>query len=203
MKLMKPERQRPPVRPPLVLRTHAEDDLRWIRDTMARAAGTTAFPGWGAAVVGMTAVVAAAWAADAPGPTAWLARWLVECVLAMAIGAGAMALKCRSGGFAPGALRRFALVFAPPIAAGALLTWRLQDSAPGILPGAWLLLYGVGIACAGAVSVNAVRTMGIAFMVFGAAALFAPAGHGNLWLAAGFGGLHLGFGAWIARRHGG
>jgi len=199
---MTPERERSPRRPPLVLRAHAADDLRYIRDTMARAAGSTAFPGVGAMVIGVTAIAAAAWAAGATSATAWLARWLVECVLSMAIGTAGMALKSRTGGFAPGALRRFALVFAPPIVAGALLTWRLRGDAPGILPGAWLLLYGVGIASAGAVSVPAVRTMGLAFMAVGAGALFAP-GHADAWLAAGFGGLHLGFGAWIARRHGG
>jgi hypothetical protein len=40
-------------------------------------------------------------------------------------------------------------------------------------------------------------------MVFGALAAFSPWWLADWWMAAGFGGLHLGFGLWIARRHGG
>ena len=44
---------------------------------------------------------------------------------------------------------------------------------------------------------------GMAFMGLGALALFAPDSWGNLLMALGFGGLHIGFGWMIARRHGG
>jgi hypothetical protein len=44
--------------------------------------------------------------------------------------------------------------------------------------------------------------MGAAFMLIGALALAFPPLR-DLWLALGFGGLHVGFGAFIARRHGG
>jgi hypothetical protein len=52
-------------------------------------------------------------------------------------------------------------------------------------------------------SVPAVPIMGLCFMVFGAVALFAPPEYANLFMAAGFGGLHLLFGLIIARRYGG
>jgi hypothetical protein len=45
--------------------------------------------------------------------------------------------------------------------------------------------------------------MGIAFMAVGTVALFAPPTWTTACMAAGFGGLHLFFGALIARRHGG
>jgi hypothetical protein len=71
------------------------------------------------------------------------------------------------------------------------------------LPGLWLLLYGGGLVSGGLFSLRLLPAVGIGFMVIGAAALFAPAGWGNLSLAAGFGGLHVAFGVVVARKHGG
>jgi hypothetical protein len=73
----------------------------------------------------------------------------------------------------------------------------------GAVPPMWLLLFGAAVLAAGAFSVAPVRVLGGAFMVLGAAALVSPASWANLHLALGFGGLNLGFGALIARRHGG
>jgi hypothetical protein len=95
---------------------------------------------------------------------------------------------------------------------GALLTLALVDvTTPGVdpriaqrvLPGMWLLLYGLGITTAGAFSIRAVPLMGLGFIILGAAALFIPALDGDLMMALGFGGLQVGFGLLIARRHGG
>ena len=193
-------------RDPLPIGEHVVADLRFIRETMERASGVTAFPGRGQVVIGATALAAAALATRAVNPTAWLGIWLAEAVLAMAIGAAALAFKARASGplFGSGAMRRFALAFSLPIAAAAVLTVRLHLAGMhDVLPGTWMLLYGAGIAAGGAVSVAAVRAMGGTFMLLGAIAVFAPAGHRDAWMAAGFGVLHLGFGFWIARRHGG
>jgi hypothetical protein len=67
----------------------------------------------------------------------------------------------------------------------------------------WLLLYGTGIVTGGSYSVRIVPLMGLAFMVLGAAALFAPPAWGDAFMAAGFGGLHIVFGIIIWRKHGG
>src|SRR5882724_6129056 len=109
------------------LERHAVDDLRFIRETMERAASLTAFPGLGLMAVGLTAMGTAVLAARAPNPTAWVGTWLVEAVLAIAIGSAAMAFKSRRAGppFQHGAWRRFAVPFSLPLAAGALLTVRL------------------------------------------------------------------------------
>jgi hypothetical protein len=95
------------------------------------------------------------------------------------------------------------MTLAPPLGAGALLTaaiW-LAD-APELLTGMWLLLYGTGTMTAGLSSVRAIPQMGASFMLVGTAALVwttLP----DLWMAAGFGGLHMVFGWIIARRYGG
>jgi hypothetical protein len=64
-------------------------------------------------------------------------------------------------------------------------------------------LYGVGVVTAGTFSVRVVPVMGLSFILVGAAALFSPPGWTDLYMAGGFGGLHLIFGFIIARRHGG
>jgi hypothetical protein len=90
------------------------------------------------------------------------------------------------------------------VAAGALLTPALYKSdLAGMLPAVWLLLFGAGMLTAGSFSVRTVRTLGLSFMVLGAAALLAPFAWGNWFMAAGFGGLHVVFGTVIARKHGG
>ncbi len=188
------------------MEAQAERDLRFIRATMERAGSFTAVPGWGGVVMGAVGLVAAALSSLAPSPAVWLGTWLAAAAVAATAGVVAMARKSRRAGApllsAPG--RRFALAFVPPVAAGVALTlvfWRSGQVA--LLPGAWLLLYGAAVVTGGAQSIPVVPVMGVALMLLGSAALLAPASWGNALLAAGFGGLHIAFGALIARRYGG
>ncbi len=188
------------------MHTHAMDHLRYIRETMEGAASFTAVPGFGGIAMGATALFAALVAAQQGTPERWLATWLIEGAVALAIGVACMAHKARSVRVPllsrPG--RKFALGLFPPMFTAALLTLVLyRADLAGALPGIWLLLYGVGVVAAGAYSVKVVPAMGLCFIGLGAAALFAPAAWGNWLLAAGFGGLHTAFGIIIARRHGG
>ena len=190
---------------PIALGDRAMDDLRYIRRTMERGQAFTAVPGWGGVAMGMTALAAAVIAWGRSDPDAWLTVWLVEAAVAVAVGVTAIRAKARRSGTSilTGAGRKFLLSFLPAATAGVILTgalWRAQ--AYDLMPGAWLLVYGVSVVAAGTFSVRIVPVMGLAFMALGTVALFAP-GPPDLWLAAGFGGLHIGFGAVIARRHGG
>jgi hypothetical protein len=198
--------RRPSEEPPLELHAAAMDDLRFIRDTMERAGSFTAVSGWGTGVIGVTGFLAAWLASLQQSPENWLATWSVAAVVAGLIGLTTTAMKARAMGMSlrVGPARKFVLSLFPPLAAGAMLTAVLfRAGMRDQLPGMWLLLYGVGILAAGSFSVRVVPVMGLAFMVLGGAALFAPAGWGNAVMAAGFGGLHVVFGTLIARRHGG
>lgn len=187
------------------LHARAMDDLSFIRATMERATAFTAVPGWGGVAMGAVALAAAPLAARQPSPGRWLAVWLGALVVAVVIGSAALGRKARAARtpLLSGQGRRFLLSFLPPIAVGAVLTLGLVRA--GLmwpLPAVWLLLYGTGVVTGGAFSVRVVPVLGFCFIALGAVAAFVPAA-GNLLLAAGFGGLHVGFGLVIARRHGG
>ncbi len=195
----------PPDDPP-ELQARALDQLRYIRRTIEDAASFTSVPGRGQVVIGITALLAAWIASRRSTPTAWLATWLIESALALGISAWAMAHKARAAGLPlfSGPARKFAVSFSLPLLAGAVLTGVLYRAGlVGLLPGMWLLMFGTAVTTGGAFSVSIVPVMGTCFMVLGAAALVAPAGWGNAWMAAGFGGLLIVFGLVIARRHGG
>lgn len=188
------------------LDAHAAENLRYIRGTMERAASFTAVPGWGGVAMGATALAAAGLSLLARTPQQWLGVWLAEACVALLIGVVAMARKARRSGstLSSGPARRFLLTLTPPLGAGAVLTLALErEGLVPLLPGVWLLLYGTAVVTGGAMSVRPVLAMGALCMLLGCAALSSPASWGTGYMAAGFGGLHVGFGLAIARRHGG
>jgi hypothetical protein len=197
---------RSPKPEPIPIDARAADHLRYIRETMENAAEFTAVPGWGGVAMGTTALVAAFVASQQTTSRAWLTVWLIEAFVAVAIAAPAAGTKAHRANSAlfSGPGRKFVLSFAPPIVVGGLLTFALYHAGfVAVLPGVWLLLYGTAIVTGGAFSVRVVPVMGLCLMVFGAAALFAPASWGDALMAAGFGIVQMGFGWWIARHYGG
>lgn len=192
--------------PAAPLHDRALDNLVYIRRTMERAASFTAVSGAGIVGIGLIAFPAAWVASQQPTPGAWMATWIGAAAAAVVIAlvltsrkARALQLPMVSG---PG--RKFALAFTPTLVAGAVLTAALTAAAPrDLLVGTWLLLYGAGVMAGGAFSVPIVPVMGLSFMATGAAALAAPSAAADWFMVAGFGGLHLVFGSWIAWRYGG
>ena len=197
--------------------------LRFIRETMARTGTFTAVPGWGGLAMGLTALAAAALAHAQPTVAGWFGVWVGEALVGALVGLWATAAKARRSG-APllsGQGRKFVLGLLPALAVGVALTLAVWDVEVGttaevyarkgvsqsvslaLMPGVWLLCYGAGVTSAGAFSVRPVPVMGTGFMLLGALALLAPASWGDAWMALGFGGLHVVFGALIVRNHGG
>ena len=190
---------------PPALQARALDELSFIRRTMEQAGSFTMVSGWAQVAIGALAVVAAWVARGQPTPHTWLAVWVGAAALALAIAFLGLLYKARATGASPfaGPARRFAMAFGLPLLSGGALTVALDRAGMGgLLPGTWLLLFGTAVACGGAFSVRIVPVMGLCFMTLGVAALFAP-GAGDLFMALGFGGLLMGFGVAIARRHGG
>ena len=204
-------KDRPPVKadvpskpPPPEVR--ASEHLRFIRDVMARSGSFTAVPGWGTLAMGVTALPAAFIAGLQATPGHWLAVWLLDAALAATIGIGALLHKTQRSGVSlrSGPGRKYLLSLMPPMVAGLLLTVAVwQSEQVDLLPALWLLLYGAGTITGGAYSVRAIPLMGVGFMALGVAALLVPFAWGNVLLAAGFGGLHIGFGLLIAKNYGG
>jgi hypothetical protein len=191
---------------PTPLHDHAIESVRVIRDAMERAGSFTAVPGAGMIAIGLTAFCAAALAARAETGPGWLTTWTAEGLVAVAISGWTIARKSRRLGLplSSGPARKFLLAFLPSLVAGAVLTYTFTSHGlGGFLPGTWLLLYGTAVTAAGAMSVRIVPLMGMAFMALGVAALAGAPAFGNMLMAAGFGGLHVVFGAAIARRYGG
>ena len=199
--MMLPARKLPDLkREPVTLHDRAMDNLRYIRETMERSQSFTAVSGVGGVLMGLIALGATFLAVRTETIEAWVAVWMSAAVLSLGSALVAMTMKARAAGgsLLVGAGRKFAWNLTPPLLVGGLLTVAMtQMGAAALLPGVWLLLYGRGVVRGGAFSVGVVPLMGLAFMLVGAAALFAPATWGNLFMAGGFGLLHIVFGILI------
>jgi hypothetical protein len=194
------------VQRPRSISSQATDNLTFIRSTMERSSTFTPVPGIGGVMTGVVGLIAAVVGARQSTPEWWLATWLIAACVAVAVELTAMVRKADHAGITltSAVARRFALGMAAPLVAGAAITyelWTVRNFT--VMTPVWLLLYGTGVLTGGMFSVPVVRAIGISFMAAGIAAILTPPAWGSFWLAAGFGGLHIGFGAYIARNHGG
>jgi hypothetical protein len=184
----------------------AFENLRFIRETMERAGSFTAVPGWGGILMGASALLTAFISSQLPSRELWFVTWLGEAMLAFTIGAWAMVQKAKvtKAALLYGPGRKFALSLCPAMIAGAIFTVVLYgNDLFQLMPGTWLLFYGVAVVAGGAFSVRVVPIMGVCFMTLGVLAFLAPFALANLFMAMGFGILHISFGVLIARRYGG
>ena len=127
----------PSERTPVALHERAVADLQFIRQTMEGAAAFTTLSGLGLVAIGLSALGAGLLAGLTPGPD-WLRIWVVEAVLAIAVGVLTTVGKTRAARLPllSGPLRKFGLALAAPSLAGAVLTVALaRAGAPGVFAG--------------------------------------------------------------------
>jgi len=190
----------------VTLDAHALGTLRYIRASID-AASVLAVPGSAGVAMGSVGLLAAVLAAQPALAAHWFDIWLCAAIAAFLAGSALMIHQAvrASSTLYRGPARRFLLCLCPPIAAGAVITFALlRHGAADMIPGVWLLLYGCGVAAASTQTIRLVGVMGIAFAALGVCALVLPPSFGNLFLGAGFGGLHLAFGiliGWTRREH--
>ena len=195
-----------PRRPLASPEPEALEHLEAIRQTMERSTTFTAVSGWGYCAMGVTALVAAPIASRQTTTDGWVAVWLAEALVAVTLGLVAMHWKASRQGtpiLSVSGRRLFVGLLPALFAGGALTVALVRADDPRQIPGVWLLLYGVAVMQAGAFSVRTIPVMGAVFVLPGAVALPLPWWWANVMLAVGFGLVHIGFGAYIARRHGG
>ncbi len=188
------------------LHNHALGHLGYIRRTIESSVSFTAIPGRAVALVGFTAIVAAWFASKAQTDFQWLITWLAEAAVAFVTGSYAMVQKARLADVSLlcGAGRRFLLSLSPPIAVAAILTAVFyHHDLFHIMPGMWLLLFGVGVMSAGVFSVRPVPLMGFVFMLCGVLTYVFPAAWSDAMMAIGFGFVLIIFGLVIAKHYGG
>ena len=185
----------------------AEDHIKYIRQVMASATTFTAVPGKGMIGMGIVALLSALGAFMLLDTTQWIWPWIAAAVIAPAIGFSSLLMKARKTNLPlqSGVGRKFLMSLMPALFAGFVISMALwtRNQDLGMLPGIWMLLYGVGATTGGIYSVRVIPLMGVCFIVAGVIGLFTPLIWSNLLLAISFGGVHLVFGYLIVKHYGG
>lgn len=191
----------------------ARENLLYIRRTMEAAGRVTAVSGKSLMAAGFIALGGVAvnhFATGAPWgegeeSRAALAVWGVVLAASLAVAIVGFHRKSQRT-HAPiqgPLLRKLIWSLCPALFTGALLTaFSLHTGDLHWLPVIWLACYGAASTSAGQFSVTPVRSMGVCFLGAAAGSALSPA-TGLLWLAIGFGWLHIIYGAYIARRYDG
>jgi len=186
--------------PPVSVAERTARDLSLIARVMERAAGFPAVSPGGWIAMGLIGAGLGPLANRLDRPESWLAGWLSIAALAVAVGLGATLRTARAQGFQvwsrPGG---FWFQLATPLAVGLVLTllWSVRGRWE-LLPGTWLVFYGLGLAAGGSWCRRSVRGAGLAFLALGLCAFGWPAA-GPALLVLGFGAVHLVTG-WTMRR---
>jgi len=187
------------------LHEKAEDNLRYIRNSMESATSFTGVSGMGYIITGVSALFAAWLAAQQSSQALWLVVWMVELLIATAFMLFMTVQKAKRQGESLWSTNGKKLMFAffPAMTVGGVLTlsFFLQGNI-SLLPGIWLSLYGAAVMTAGAYSVAIIPVMGVLLLLLGSTVLLTSLSS-DLALGLGLGGLHIVFGYFVWRDYGG
>jgi hypothetical protein len=187
----------------------ARENLRVIRQIMERSTQYSTLSGLSGVLVGLTAVVGVVVTGRQADlylhPLVLAGIWLTALLLAVAIDffhnkrravqIGKRILSPLGAHILQAAL--------PPFFAGAVLTFFcLGHHLLPLLWGFWILCYGLAICAVGLYSVRPVRALGAAFVLAGAITLLLPSIDPLVMMGIAFGGFHIVYGFWTARRDG-
>jgi hypothetical protein len=192
----------------------AQQNLKFIRQTLEAAGQFTAVPGKSlmaagavalAGVISNALVTGAPWA-DGNSPQWALDTWGIVLAVSLAIVSFGIHRKIQILGIAIQAplIRKLLWSLCPALFIGAILTsLAVSELQFAWLPTIWLGCYGAAVTSGGQVSVSPVRYMGLCLLITAAGAAASPPHMGLAWTAVGFGWIHIVFGAYIAWRYNG
>ena len=186
------------------VQSQAEENLKYIRDTMASASAFTSISGKGLMFTGVVGLLAA-WLDLTANQSPSLPVWLTALAIAVTGSTSLTLLKARQQGttLLSASGRKLLYAFTPTMFAGGVITFFVANANLGLLlPGLWLSLYGAAVMTAGAHSIAMIKFAGAAFIALGIFAFALPQ-FSILALALGFGALHLAAGYLIWRYYGG
>ncbi len=194
--------------PPTDLR-EAREDLRVIRQVMERSTRYSTLSGLAGVLVGLTAIAGVAVTRRLPHvyahPLRLGAVWVTVLLLAVAIDFARNKSRASQVGKRVVSPLGAHIVQAalPAFLAGAVFTGfcALHHLLPDIW-GGWMLCYGLAICAVGLFSVRPVSLLGGAFVVAGALTLLLPGLDPLDMMYLSFGGFHVAYGVWTARRDG-
>ncbi len=187
----------------------AEENLRVIRALMERSTKFSTFSGLSGICAGLASIVGCLVArALGPDPVqfpiAFLAVWAA--VIIVAVGADYVLMKRRAARVGKHVLsrlgRQMVIASTPGLGTGAIVTlYLLQHKMLGDVYPFWMLAYGIAVCATGLFSQREVSYLGSAFLLAGAATLFAPP-LGLPMMAVSFGGFHILYGIAMSRKEG-
>ena len=187
----------------------ARENLRVIRQVMERSTKYSTLSGLSGVLVGTVAVLGVLATAHVGNVYAHPLRlaviWLVVLAAAVAIDFGRNKRRAAQvGKRVVSPLGAHILVAAlPAFFAGAVLTaFLVLHHLLASLWGVWMLCYGLAICAVGLFSVRPVSFLGAAFVLAGALTLFLQGPYHLYMMALTFGGFHIAYGLWTARRDG-
>ncbi len=188
---------------PVSIESRALGTLAYIRASI-EASSAIVVPGMAAIVMGVIGTAAAALTLRWPGR--WFETWVLAGVAAFLLGGAIVVRQASERGAVRylGPVKKFLLCLCPVLFAAAVLTCVLwQAGMDRFLPGMWLLLYGCAVLSASTVMsariTRLVVSMGLTFVLLGAATYALPLRLQAHALGLGFGALQLVHGLLIRR----